>query len=963
MSSSDELVPLSDADGLLRLCGSADERTRRQALDVLVRLPLDEAGWSLLSDLVVPRLDDAHVLDVRDVPSYARVPTAAVRERLRQRMDDSDVGHVVLAELAKAGDPLARDRALDFIATGDALPPLRQLIAEAVTSAPLDNAQLAALAGDGDSTVAFWGALGLAREGSAEALAGLLASYRSPNLADTKSRAAFVEEVAARGPFPATIVDEMAPHAESPFARALIEGMRGGEDLPARSRSMRGGRPLADLARQLGRRTRGRTVWTAAFVFELRAALDAVDSPEIDYADLLTVYEAFAHDRPLRRRVAWTAQRGGLERMLAALGGAAAGRPAAFELMREVLALPSPASRGEDAEPARRSTRGTRGFEVLYPYRGDVVAEDDRVYSRGDDERQYERARADSDRGREYLRQWYSEQAEGPGVRFEPEGAAADSAPPDEHPHQPSGETKDAAEPSDEVPRSFFALVVAPRHVVAAEEFTLTAGTTKDAPSPDAQPFVVPASTVGPYTLRLTLHALGFTIAGDANAFDLQVTAADRYPVVDIRLTPDLQADERVERTITVFYSVDGQVIGSVEHTLVVHLEADDETRDAQREVWRRIFSTPVHDVPPDLTVMVTDDGTGNLAWSYISPHPVTVPNRPLSHAVGGESRKVAELLVRQANGRDGRADLYTFLVGLGKDVTAAAHKTLWPAIAAVAQHAGTTPSLLLISNEPYIPWELATMPAPLDGGLPPFLGAQTRMGRWIIGDRLPPPRRLTARRATVVSGKYTKPGWPNLPFAQEEAGAIRDAYGAGEVDATSAKILAIFGTQPASDLLHFSMHGQWDDASVANGLITIDGSAVAPQNVAGAIDDARRHGADPGAPFVFLNACQVAEGSRLLGDYGGLAAAFVRGGATAVVAPLWSVKDVVAKQVALEFYEATLVHGDSPAEAIRRARSRFTPESQTGTFLAYQFFGHPSLTIDGTALLRKDPSDGSASK
>jgi CHAT domain-containing protein len=100
-------------------------------------------------------------------------------------------------------------------------------------------------------------------------------------------------------------------------------------------------------------------------------------------------------------------------------------------------------------------------------------------------------------------------------------------------------------------------------------------------------------------------------------------------------------------------------------------------------------------------------------------------------------------------------------------------------------------------------------------------------------------------------------------------------------------------------------------------------------------------------APFVFLNACQVGQGQQILGDYAGLAEAFLYAGASAVVAPLWSVKDDVARTIALEFYQQVLGGDARPADVLREARRRFTETATpSGTYLAYQFFGHPALRL-----------------
>jgi CHAT domain-containing protein len=100
----------------------------------------------------------------------------------------------------------------------------------------------------------------------------------------------------------------------------------------------------------------------------------------------------------------------------------------------------------------------------------------------------------------------------------------------------------------------------------------------------------------------------------------------------------------------------------------------------------------------------------------------------------------------------------------------------------------------------------------------------------------------------------------------------------------------------------------------------------------------------------VFLNACQVGSGAKVLGNYAGIAGAPVREGSR-VVAPLWSVDDAVAREVAVRFYRRVVEEGQPPAEVFRQERARFTDDADgvSSTYLAYQFFGNPAMTMSWT--------------
>jgi CHAT domain-containing protein len=98
----------------------------------------------------------------------------------------------------------------------------------------------------------------------------------------------------------------------------------------------------------------------------------------------------------------------------------------------------------------------------------------------------------------------------------------------------------------------------------------------------------------------------------------------------------------------------------------------------------------------------------------------------------------------------------------------------------------------------------------------------------------------------------------------------------------------------------------------------------------------------------VFLNACQVGTGAKILGNYAGMAEALLYAGAAGVVAPLWSVDDAVARDVAVRFYRRVFVEGRSPAEVFRQERARFTAgaDAVSSTYLAYRFYGNPTMRM-----------------
>ena len=121
--------------------------------------------------------------------------------------------------------------------------------------------------------------------------------------------------------------------------------------------------------------------------------------------------------------------------------------------------------------------------------------------------------------------------------------------------------------------------------------------------------------------------------------------------------------------------------------------------------------------------------------------------------------------------------------------------------------------------------------------------------------------------------------------------------YQAVAVDAVTQSVVDCLLGNPAGDVLHFSLHGKYDPGSAKQGLVLIDGEVIDALVVKG--------GSLAEGPLVFLNVCQVGTGQDTLGDYAGLAESFLYAGASAVVAPLWSIDDGVASAAGRAFLRA----------------------------------------------------------
>lgn len=523
-------------------------------------------------------------------------------------------------------------------------------------------------------------------------------------------------------------------------------------------------------------------------------------------------------------------------------------------------------------------------------------------------------------------------------------------------PSPPPGSAPPPAGPEDP-PRTAYARLDAPDIAVAEEEIEAVVGLAeKPSPGVSGGPMTRPETSVGSYILTVQLVAEGFRLRdGEKWRRELLVTADDPWPAAVFHLTPEPQEQEVRPRFLQAFYTVSGQTMGMAFRPMVLQRSAEEPAEASDRLDEPGVDLTiPTDMAAPDLEVRILLDPEheGRLVWTFTSRHrELELPDEALRTSIGSDPKGFARQLVDKVNAREGMPGIYDLLAGIGVSIAEAMPEELWNLLREVAAQVEGPPDVLILSAEPYIPWELARMEEPLiDPAAPLFLAAQANVGRWVLPQReratgsrqrpqQPPPTEVGVSSVAVVTGVYDRPGWSRLKEAEAEAEELGARFKAAQINAVTDQVLQCLRGTPPAELLHFAVHGTYDPGGLQDGLMLVDGVTLEPFQVQG-VQLSR-------SPFVFLNACQVGMGNRVLGDSSGMAAAFLVAGASGVVAPLWSVKDTIAREIARSFYEKT-AKGMSPAEALREARRSFLPGAapQSATWLAYQYFGHPSLKL-----------------
>jgi hypothetical protein len=499
-----------------------------------------------------------------------------------------------------------------------------------------------------------------------------------------------------------------------------------------------------------------------------------------------------------------------------------------------------------------------------------------------------------------------------------------------------------------------YARIEAPPVVIAGEEFPLVVGLA-DSPQLDVGGGRIPRPEgLSEYKLTVQLVAPAFDMRkGESPRVELSVTPEDPFPTAEMHLTArETDADAAL---LKVLYSVEAETVGLA--LRAVAIVADETLRGTAVEPPQDPsfpFTVPPGKDVPDITVRILKGpNPGTLLWSMETPcKGLDTPAEAETIGIGIEPQKFVLNIVEGISRHKDKPDIGAYIDGKASIVGEKVPPAFWSLLRDCAERrkAGGTedgadgkreasrPRVLILTEDPYVPWELGEMSEPLiDDADKPCLGAQAIVGRWIFGPHSKPPppeadsRRL--RQPAVVSGTYR----PELEEAAEEAKHLVEQFNAREVAAELEPLIAFLRGGETCDLMHFATHGNYEPGEDEHGLVLTDGT-LEPDVVRGTKLAAQ--------PFVFLNACQVGAGEEELGVYAGMPGAFVHAGACGVVAPVWSIADRLARLIATGFYDRAQDGGVSPAEYFREQRATRRSDKDARTYVAYQFYGHPSMRV-----------------
>ena len=214
----------------------------------------------------------------------------------------------------------------------------------------------------------------------------------------------------------------------------------------------------------------------------------------------------------------------------------------------------------------------------------------------------------------------------------------------------------------------------------------------------------------------------------------------------------------------------------------------------------------------------------------------------------------------------------------------------------------------------------------------------------------------LASGAGTLRSAVLTDPV-PRLQAATSEINAVARLFQARDRAArirlfanregTAEELRAIWSS--GADVVHFATHALADLRQPLASLLVLPAESVAGTPTyltAGQVQDWRGD-----ADLVFLSACESAIGPpRFAGGMPGLQSAFLRAGARGVIATLWPIEDVLAREFSEDFYERYTA-GKSAVQALGETQREWL-EARAGlgeaesarrrlTALAHGYYAH----------------------
>ena len=249
----------------------------------------------------------------------------------------------------------------------------------------------------------------------------------------------------------------------------------------------------------------------------------------------------------------------------------------------------------------------------------------------------------------------------------------------------------------------------------------------------------------------------------------------------------------------------------------------------------------------------------------------------------------------------------------------------------------GQVKSLLITSDEPWIPWEIIKPDDPDTERIDSFWCEKFALSRWIQGGGMAD--YCTAESITTIASNTS-----DLPNIDREIDFLRNlnkicAY----IDCNQTMIDGLDIKKHIAEkrysILHFACHGSFNDNSPNDSDIQLTGYSLSPADIRVRYKNLR--------PIVFINACNSAKSGFNYTKIGGWAERFVNSKVGVFIGAMWEVNDELAFQFAKTFYIKLLKENLTVAEAFQKSREVIRDAAPyNSTWLAYSLYANPQAKI-----------------
>lgn len=441
-----------------------------------------------------------------------------------------------------------------------------------------------------------------------------------------------------------------------------------------------------------------------------------------------------------------------------------------------------------------------------------------------------------------------------------------------------------------------------------------------------------------------------FVVNGDRK----KPLTVSRSEEISVAIPFDLLVREDVsdssDATLTAQFTYLNRPCGRVDRAIELDLQTERQTQSRKRDCEEKVgVALDAFAKPADVLVDVSEacDGDGRHFLVMLS---TTLPDfdfrmsepEPWNFNMGTQSIIDTLMASFTKSGADA-FDRQSALKGAGKDLWDKAPQCFKDLFWRLIEEGKPLNSICISSVEPNIPWELMRPYRDVPRAeLHDPLGVEFVVGRWVDQRHILPQQHAVISESWVVAPNYT--GVNQLKTAQSEAQFVCSKFGGEQVEpATQLGLDNCLGKRPVT-LLHFVCHGSTNGG--VQRLVLDQKSELTATQIRGM--DRLETACRTKAPLVFLNACEVGRTTPALVGSGGLAVAFIRAGARCVIAPLWSVKDDLANQVALDFYKGALAEPTRPfADILSEIRRRsYATVGAEDSYAAYCLYGDPLIAL-----------------